>query len=171
MEEKKSTFLTKLNTSQEYNKEYRWTIEDYLVYDSELVGPIVVPKNFVYDKNSIPWYLRWVFPVSGRKSDYAATVHDWLYITELFPRVVCDCIYLEAMKVSGVSNFRAKAKYFAVDKLGWTVWNKHTKKSIDFGRSFVIIKEMEKVLKEHGFAPTAYEMWNLSRYPARLGAI
>lgn len=160
-----AVFLTKLVTSQTHNKKYLWETEDCLVYVSDIVTAIVIPKGFIFDKNSVPKYLRWIFPVSGRRSDYAAAVHDWLYSTELYPREVCDAIYLEIMQLSGVSAFRARSKYLAVKLFGGKVWDTHTRESLDLARGLIDIPRLEAKLAEHGLDKELHKEWNLTRYP------
>lgn len=161
----KSEFKTKLVTSQRHDKAFEWTIEAPLVYNSALVGPLIVPKGFVYDKNSVPWYFRWLFPVSGRRSDYAATLHDWMYATELFPIEVCDAIYLETMLISKVNPLRAKMKYYAVRQFGISVWRTHTRVSLKEHRDLLDIDEIKRLLLIHGFESNAWNLWNLIENP------
>lgn len=164
-------FLTKLHTSQEFDKAYEWELTEPLIYESDIVGPIIVPAGFVFDKNSVPFGFRWLFPVAGRKSDYAATLHDWLYATELYPREVADCIYLEAMELADVSFLRAKSKYYAVKIGGGFVWSDHTKSSISAARDLIDLVVVEQLLQEHGFDKKAHTSWNLSYFRPELGAL
>lgn len=154
-------FLTKLKTEQEHDREYFWRTTSPLVYKSDIVYGVIVPKGFEFDKNSIPFYLRWLFPVSGRRSDYAATLHDWLYTTELFPREVCDEIYYEAMLLSKVSNWRAKSKFMAVKTFGHLVWKQHTRESLEKARSLLELRSINKVLKKHGLPKETHLSWNV----------
>lgn len=165
MSDKKSKFLTNLVTSQVHDRAFHWRVEAPLIYDSALVGPIYVPVGFEYDKNSVPWYLRWLFPVSGRRSDYAATLHDWVYATELYPIEVCDEIFYEAMLASNVSAFRAKAKWLAVRQFGLKVWLTHTRPGLKAKRDLLDIEVVKKDLQRVGFTGMEYHLWNLSAPP------
>lgn len=164
----KVKFLTNLVTEQEYNKSNQWKTVYPLIVDVKLVGPIIIPAGFIFDKNSVPAGLRWLFPVSGYKSDYAAAVHDWLYTSELFPRVVCDEIFYDAMIYSGVPKWRAWSKYKAVRVFGGMVWKKHTKESVDEARSLLDIPDIKETLIQYNFNEDDYKLWNLSFYSTTL---
>lgn len=69
-----------------------------LKYYSPLVGEvIVVPRGFVCDLASVPRLpvIYWLF---GSTQDRPAVIHDFLYKKKLFPRGICDAVFLEAMK-------------------------------------------------------------------------
>lgn len=60
---------------------------------------ILVPKGFVTDLCSVPWFARWLVPLSGRLAK-PALLHDWLLLRgDLRAHDVLE----EAMKVAGVS--------------------------------------------------------------------
>lgn len=100
-----------------------WELTRDLVYESDLLGDIiVVPKGFRTDFASIPhtplaWYL------FAGKADEAATVHDLLYSTQIYPREKCDAIFHEAIKILGYSEATARVMYCGVRLGGWRNWN------------------------------------------------
>jgi len=95
---------------------------------------VVVQAEFVTDFASIP---RWAWPVIGHPvGEYgkAAVIHDWLYqypcdglpIAE--PERTkrrCDQIFLEGMRVLGVSWWKRSVMYFAVKVGGGGAWEKY----------------------------------------------
>lgn len=86
---------------------------------------ITVPKGFVNDLASIPRVFRSLIPVDGKHRG-AAVIHDYLYALKgaipsdaHLTRKACDQIFLEAMKVSGVSFIKRHTMYQAVRVGGW----------------------------------------------------
>lgn len=65
--------------------------------------------------------------------------HDALYAAELIPRNEADEWFLEAMKKAGIGWAKRNAIWLAVRSGGWTVWNKHTGRSIAKSRMFARI--------------------------------
>ena len=51
---------------------------------------------------------------------YAALVHDWVYSIEMFPRSVCDRIFVDILREFKVPT--AGLMYWAVRLGGWTSW-------------------------------------------------
>ncbi len=75
---------------------------------------IVVPKWYVTDFASVPWYGQGVIDPQGPTAR-AAIVHDWLYtIGEPGKRQEADDIFYRAMIAFGVDAFHAKVAYDAV---------------------------------------------------------
>jgi len=75
---------------------------------------IVVPKWYVTDFASVPWYGQGVIDPQGPTAR-AAIVHDWLYtIGEPGKRQEADDIFYRAMIAFGVDTFHAKVAYDAV---------------------------------------------------------
>lgn len=75
---------------------------------------IVVPKWYVTDFASVPWYGQGVVNPQGPTAR-AAIIHDWLYtVGEKGKRQEADDIFYRAMKKFGVSDFEAGIAYNAV---------------------------------------------------------
>ena len=75
-----------------------------LVYDSDLVGQIVVPTGFQTDFASVP-RLPLVYRAWGDRAHREAVIHDYLYRTDSIPAVsreIANQVFLEAMKSRGV---------------------------------------------------------------------
>ena len=90
---------------------------------------ITVKAGFDFDSASIPRALWSVYgnPLSG---DFriAALVHDVLYASQVLPRKVCDDIFLELMKIHGVTYAKRYSMYLAVRTAGGFVWSNNTSK-------------------------------------------
>lgn len=103
---------------------------------------ITVKSGFDFDGASIPRPLWGVFgnPLSG---DFriAALVHDVLYASQKLPRKVCDDIFLELMKLHGVSYAKRYSMYLAVRSAGGFVWDKNKKEDLVKYREFITIKD------------------------------
>jgi hypothetical protein len=82
--------------------------------DIETGKVIVVPRWYVTDFASVPWYGQGFVDPQGPTAR-AAIVHDWLYtIGEPGRREEADAIFLRAMIKYGVSPFQANIAYQAV---------------------------------------------------------
>ena len=75
---------------------------------------IVVPKWYVTDFASVPWYGQGVIDPQGPTAR-AAIIHDWLYtIGEPGKRDVADGVFYRAMIKYGVPEYKARIAYNAV---------------------------------------------------------
>ena len=90
---------------------------DYHVGEFPSEEVIEVPVGFVTDFASTPRFMWGIFPPHGPWA-YAAIVHDYLYGEGRKPRKECDRIFLEAMKVLGVSLTTRVLMYLAVRLFG-----------------------------------------------------
>lgn len=89
---------------------------------------IEVPAGFVCDGASIPKVFWSIIgsPMTG-KYVQAAILHDFLYYIQTFSREHSDKIFLNAMKILGVSRLKRKIIYWAVRIGGKWAWNNHQK--------------------------------------------
>lgn len=94
-----------------------WRLTESLVYDSKLTGALVVPAGFETDFASVP-RLPLAYLLAGDTAHKAAVVHDYLYQGKLFRRDICDNVFLEAMRVTGVVGWRSHLMYAAVRLFG-----------------------------------------------------
>jgi len=62
--------------------------------------------------------------------------HDALYAAELVSRDEADRWFLEAMRKAGIGWVKRNAIWSAVRIGGWTVWNRHTGRSIAKARRY-----------------------------------
>jgi hypothetical protein len=79
---------------------------------------VTVPAGFETDFASVP-RLPFVYLLTGGTARKAAVVHDFLYHKSGVSRDDADAVFLEAMEVSGVSEWRAKLMYAGVRAFGW----------------------------------------------------
>lgn len=95
-----------------------------LIYQSNLLSGkiITVPTGFVTDLASIPKLVQPIIPKSGLWN-WPAIIHDYLYSIQIFERVICDSILLEAMRVRKTPEKIAFEIYEAVKLFGANSWN------------------------------------------------
>lgn len=88
-------------------------------YPSQKV--VEVPVGFITDFASVPrifWFL--ISPID--KHGKAAVIHDYLYYTKIYSRKEADKIFLECLKVLGVTTWKQYTMYYAVRYFGWWAW-------------------------------------------------
>ncbi len=90
--------------------------------------PYFVPAGFVCDLASIPWFLRWLYPVDGPWAG-AAVVHDHMYTQHDIGRGIADFIFWQLMRQDGVPVIRAAVFYAAVRTFGGPARKRALKKS------------------------------------------
>lgn len=92
-----------------------YALADDFAYCDRLTGSIiVVPKFFVTDFASVPWYGQSVVKTEGPTAR-AAILHDWLYaVGEKDRREFADNIFLRAMEFYGVGEFERMTAFKAV---------------------------------------------------------
>ena len=83
---------------------------------------ISVPEGFITDGASIPKIFYSL--IGGPLGKYAApaVLHDYLYHIKKYTRRRSDQIFLEAMKVRGVSWWKRHTMFTAVRLAGWIPW-------------------------------------------------
>lgn len=118
-----SSFTTELKVRPLPDGRHWELLEEFDYYLGSLDSGmyIRVPKGFVTDFASVPRIFWWLFPPWG-KYGKAAVVHDYLYHTRMFSRVVSDAIFLEAMVVLKVPLWKRLIIYWAVRIGGWVPW-------------------------------------------------
>ena len=89
---------------------------------------VTVPKGFVCDLASIPWFTGFMLNALGRHQR-AAVLHDWLYRNRVRSKGYCDKQFNDAMKYDGVKLWR-RAAIIAGLKIGGRIsW--HTKSEVE----------------------------------------
>ena len=121
-----SEFTTPLRGRWTYNKKGKeaYHLEEPFKYYVGHLGSkdfIEVFVGFETDFASVPRLFWGVIPPYGVHGK-AAVIHDFLYYKKNRPRKECDKIFLEAMLVSGVKEWKAKVMYRAVRVFGAIVW-------------------------------------------------
>jgi len=103
----------------------RWELErpfTYHVGSRHSREKVRVPVGFITDFASVPSFLWWLIPPWG-KYGKAAIIHDYIYQHHgNYSRRQADNIFLEAMTVLGVKNWRKYPMYLAVRIFGHPAW-------------------------------------------------
>ncbi len=85
---------------------------------------ITVPAGFITDFASVPWPF-WSFIRPWGKWGKAAVLHDYLYQERTGAyRSTADKVFLNAMKLLGVTPWRRTLMYWGVRAFGWLAWRK-----------------------------------------------
>lgn len=115
---------------------------------------VLIRRGFITDGASIP-RIAWRFighPFSKRLLPHALG-HDALYSAELISRKASDAWMLSSMKHAlehyplGVSTRMSNVVWAALRAGGWTVWNRHTRESIEEARKLVSLVSPEEWVK------------------------
>lgn len=88
-------FLSELVLKELPNKE--WELVEPLVYQSDIVGIIIVEKGEHTDLASIPKFLPITKAILNGKGRKAAVVHDHLYREGIGDRATADAVFKEAL--------------------------------------------------------------------------
>ncbi len=111
----------------------RWKLIKRFIYHNPPTH-IVVPVGFITDGASVPkvGIIRRLIgdPWSGKYAR-AAVIHDYGYFSQIMPRIVVDKIFLNGMKILGVSWWRRGIMYNAIRLVAWIHWNKRRKEIED----------------------------------------
>lgn len=94
-----------------------WMVYEPLVYDSALIGRIVVPRGFVTDLDSTPRWATLSYSLVKGRGKAASVQHDWQYQTHEVRRQTADRVFFEALGVLGL-DWRRHAMYRAVRWFG-----------------------------------------------------
>ena len=88
-------------------------LADFSFYSARLKQTFTVPAGFTTDFASVP-RLPLAYLLTGYTVHESAVIHDWLVRTKPIPRPEADKLFLEAMKVEGISWWRRWSMYTAV---------------------------------------------------------
>ena len=103
-----------------------WAIGSPLVYDSDLVGIVIVSEGFETDFASVP-RVPLFYALFGDRAHRESVIHDYLYRIDAFPEVTrsrADDVFLEAMKCRGKGFFVRYAMWVGVRSGGWMAYHK-----------------------------------------------
>ena len=98
-----SKFLTILNIRLKSNRDSVWVLNAPLVYDSDLIGHVEVPKGFNTDLASVP-RVPIIFSLWGGRAHYEGVLHDALFRSDFMPGIsfcTANKVFLEAMQIRG----------------------------------------------------------------------
>jgi hypothetical protein len=108
----------------------------------------LIPVGYVFDGASIPWGFRNTFNPADTRFMSAALIHDWLYDTEMYPRLINDQVMRQAMIFSGeIPAWKRDIMYAAVVAGGWYSYRaEHTEKSVMAARALALITDTRRPL-------------------------
>lgn len=117
-----SSFTTplKVDVLDEFNHErrlFRLTEPFEFYREGDETEVISVPVGFVTDFASVPKYL-WPIEYPLGPSAKAAVLHDYLYVNAIKNKAYADKVFLEALKVLGVSTWKRHLLYYTVKLFG-----------------------------------------------------
>ena len=117
-------FLTCLDV--ELIEDKVWCLTKDLIYQSDIVGRIVIPAGFITDFASVP-RVPIAFMAWGDRVHREAVVHDFLYRRDCpvdVPREVADRVFLEAMECRNKPFYVRYPMYWGVRMGGASSWKK-----------------------------------------------
>lgn len=127
---KMSKFITELDCRLK-DDDSVWILDSTLIYESDLLGKIVVPMQFETDFASVP-RVPIFYMLFGDRAHREAVIHDYLYRkdaqTRKYPyisREKADAVFLEAMENRKKPIFVRWSMYLGVRLGGWTAYHKH----------------------------------------------
>jgi hypothetical protein len=87
-----------------------------------------INKGFIFDSASVPWLAKMTIG-SGFRPEYIteAAKHDRNYRIQDISRKEADLLFLEGLKLNGVSWYTRYKMYYGVRVGGWAAWNGHKK--------------------------------------------
>lgn len=91
----------------------RWELCGALIFESDIIGLVIVPEAFETDFASVPRALPLAFMVFGDSAHASAVIHDYL-ISNIHDWAEAARVFHEAMQVEGVDHWRAEIMYKAV---------------------------------------------------------
>ena len=107
-------------------KDYKCRVSMKCTSGFDYAHQIIVPKGFLTDLSTVPWYGRWLVSRVGPHLE-ASIVHDWLFVAwqpkccyrlpDEDMRSFADAVFLAAMKEAKVCPFRRWLIYW-VSRLG-----------------------------------------------------
>lgn len=85
---------------------------------------ICVPRGYIFDGASIPWFLWWAFPPGYDAAWEAAAVHDFIYshLYHWHSKDFADRVFKAVMLEQGANPVIAQAFYLSVHHFGKGGW-------------------------------------------------
>lgn len=117
----------KTNTTDGVN----WYLLEDFIYNSDIIGRVVVPAMFITDFGSIPREF-WDFLPPWGVYGPATIVHDYLYVYKPYTKFQADIILREAMVALGVDHAISEIIYKGVELFGQRAWDKDGDKGISY---------------------------------------
>lgn len=119
-------FLTELLDARLKDDDCIWVLDSPLIYESDIVGKIVVPAGFETDFASVPRIPIFYF-LFGNRAHREAVLHDYLYRINSVPQATysqANDVFFEAMKLRGKAFYVRYPMWWGVCLGGWTAWHK-----------------------------------------------
>jgi hypothetical protein len=119
-------FLKGLVISLREDSDTIYVLGDNLIYESDIVGRVVVPKGFQTDFASVP-RVPIAYMLFGDRAHREAVLHDYLYRIDSQPQATysqANNVFFEAMKLRGKGFFVRYGMYWGVVLGGWTAYHK-----------------------------------------------
>lgn len=107
-----------------------WQLDQDLIFQSDILGIIVVPAGFQTDFASVP-RIPIAYALYGNRAHRESVIHDLLYRKDARPYATlseANRVFLEAMTVRNKPAYVRYPMYAAVCAGGWTAFHKHTVK-------------------------------------------
>lgn len=104
---------------------------------------VTARKGTLTDFASTPKALWFIYPPTDSKYNKSVLGHDILYLCEIFPRWFNDLFLKVGMAKEGSSRLTIFNFHTAVSTWGWTVYSRHTEKSVSKARDLVIVERLD----------------------------
>jgi len=121
-----SRFITELEIKCCSTDEGLWEIHEPLVYESDLVGLVTIPKGFFTDLASVP-RVPIIYESWGNRAHRSAVLHDYAYRIDSKPQFTyrqANAVFREAMESTGAGAKIRWPMWFGVFLGGWTSYHK-----------------------------------------------
>jgi hypothetical protein len=121
-------FLSELDVHLQSGCDTVWILDAPLIYQSDIVGRVEVPKDFQTDLASVP-RIPFIFELFGNRAHRSAVVHDYLYRVDSVPlatKLQADRVFLEAMRATGKVFFIRWFMFIGVAGFAWLSFHRKT---------------------------------------------
>jgi len=122
-----SKFLTDLDIRlKDKDNDKIWVLDSPLVYQSDILGEIVVPAGFETDLSSVP-RVPFVFMFWGGRAHREGVIHDMLFRIDSIPQATysqANAVFFEAMTVRKKPVYVRYPMWWGVVLGGWTAYHK-----------------------------------------------
>ena len=98
-----SKFMSEFHAELKQGSDIVRVMTGHLIYDSDLVGKILIKTGFETDYASVP-RIPVIYALWGNRAHRGATIHDFLFRIDSVPNVswmMANRVFLEVMKVRG----------------------------------------------------------------------
>ena len=119
-------FLTELDVKLKRDRDDVWIVKTPLVYNSDIVGQVIVPIGFETDLSSVP-RIPFIYAMWGARAHREGILHDLIFRSDSTPIVqwmVANNVFLEAMEVRGKPWYIRYPMYWGVCLGSWGYWHK-----------------------------------------------